>query len=230
MIYRIISLYLVFLVWSPAYLSAQEEPQKRGSKPFAKVELTSNLVEDGYSQTSGTFGLLTDVGYKWEQFEIGVRGNNVYFDEERAHLTLQPHLAIISNFSPDSRFFIEHEERFYFNSSTRNGGRSSLGLDIGEIGVRYESLTNWWGLEIGKSRWSFNYIYYWDVDLSSDFQVGYNIVGEANTPAFFDASGNIKYKKDTLEYYAELILLSSVVPYIPGAQAFTVRLGVITQF
>ena len=211
-------------------LHAQENSDQPKSKPFAKVELTSNLIEDGYTQTGNSFGLLTDVGYKWEQFEVGVRGNNVYFEGERAHLTLQPHLAIISNFSPDSKFFIEHEERLYFNESARNGARSSVGLAIDEYLVRYESLINWWGLEIAKSRWSMTYSYYWDQDYSSDFQLGYNIVGEVNTQPFVDTSANIKFKKDALEYYGELILLSAVVDYIPSGQPILFRLGVKTQF
>jgi len=209
---------------------AEEADESLKSKPFAKVELTSNLLEDGYTQTGNSFGLLTDVGYKWEQFEIGVRGNNVYFEGERAHLTLQPHLSIISNFSSTSRFFIEHEERLYFIDSARNGARSSVGFQIHEYLIKYESLINWWGLDITKSRWSLSYRYDWSDEYSSDFKMGYNTVGEVNTQPFGDVATNIKFKKDNFEYYAEFIFLSSIVNYIPIGQPINFRLGVKTEF
>jgi hypothetical protein len=225
---------LIFLIMILIFVfdSAHSEDNTKtmASKPFAKVELTSNLIEDGYSQTSNSFGLLTDVGYRWEQFDLGVRGNNVYFKNEQAHLTLQPHLSIISNFSPVSRFYVEYETRLYFNQSSRNGSRLSVGLQIEDYLVKYESLTNWWGLDVVKNRFSFSYTYFWKQDFSSDFYIGYNIVDEANTTPYADTAVNIKFQKDNLEYYAELILISSVVEYIPNGQPTTLRFGVKTQF
>jgi len=225
-----IFVFFILSNFSPIFAIAQENPEKTKSRPFGMVELTSNLIEDGYTQTGNSFGLLTDVGYAWEQFNIGIRGNNVYFEGERAHLTLKPHLAILANFSDFTKFFIEHEERFYFNDSLRNGGRSSVGLKFDEFLFRYESLINWWGLDFTKSRFSLNYEYVWDQEYSSDFQLGYNIVEEANTRPFFDSSLSTKFRKDQLEYYAEIILLSDIVKYIPAAQKVSFRIGLKTHF
>jgi hypothetical protein len=225
---------LFFLVIFPLFALdqaySQDNSDVKKTTPFAKIELTSNLIEDGYTQTNNSFGLLTDVGYRWEQFDIGIRGSNVYFKNEQAHLTLQPHLSIIANFSKDSRFFVEHEERLYFNQSSRNGSKSFVGLEMGDYLFKYESLTNWWGLEITKTRFSFTYPYFWVQDYSSDFQIGYNIVGGANTAPYTDVAANLKFKRDALEYYAELIWLSSVVEFIPDGNPINIRLGVRAQF
>jgi hypothetical protein len=229
MLNKTLLIFVLVLTLSNAAM-AQEKTDKPKSKPFALVELASNLIEDGYTQTGNSFGLHSDVGYSWEQFELGVRGNNVYFEGERTHLVLGPHLAIISNFSDTSRFFLEHEERFYFHDSRRNGGKTTVGLLVDKYLIRFESLMNWWGLDMSKSRLSLTYEYYWGLDYSSDFQLGYNIPEENNTKPFFDSAFNIKYKKDRLEYYAEVILLSNLVSYISVGQTFSYRLGLKTQF
>lgn len=205
-------------------------PTNASSKPYARVEITSSLVEDGYSQTQGSWGLQSDIGYEWDQFRFGVRGSNVYFENERTHLTLQPHIAIIANFQSGTKFFIEHEMRKYYNDSRRDGGRSSLNLEFNDYKIIYETKGNWEGLNISKGRWSFTYFFDWGNNFSSSMVAGYNQVDEANTPNFFDASADIQYRKDNVIYYAEAIALSGVVDYIPNGQSFTFRVGLRAGF
>lgn len=228
----ILSLFILVSIFSySSRVWAQvEEAQKSGPSPRAQVELTSNLIEDGYTQTEGSWGLITDIAYRWPQFELGIRGNNVYFEGESTHISLRPHLSIIANFSEDSRFYIEYEHRQYFNDNTRNGSLASIGLDFSKYSISYGSIVNWQGFDISKSKWRFDYNYEWNDQLTSLFSLGYNIVDEANTPNYIDANGNIQYRQANLVYYAEAIILSQVVSLIENAQPFLFRVGLKAGF
>lgn len=208
----------------------ETESNKPRNRSYAEVELTSNYVEDAYTQTENSVGVVTDIGYKFEQFRVGVRANNVHFDGETAHVTLRPHLAILANFSDISRFFIEYESRMYFADQKRNGAKSSLGYEYDNYRLLYESRANWEGLELSKARVSLAYLYQWDQDFFVDYRLGYNVAEEVNTPPFLDGAVTLQYPKDHLIYYTEVILLSNTYFYFPNGQNFIFRLGAKASF
>jgi hypothetical protein len=222
--------FLSFLFYSRPSLSQSDTNQKK-TKPFARIELTSNFLEYGYTETEGSFALVTDVGYQWEQFQIGVRGHNVHFKEETAHLKLQPHLSIISNFSSSSRFLIEHEERLYFsNADNRNGSKALVSLEIDHYKIQYDSLRNWLGTQFNKSRFSFHSTILLGQDLETDFHIGYNMVTNDQKSQFFDGATRVRYMQDNLHYYGELTVLSSLVLEIPNANQVGFRIGIQAEF
>lgn len=208
----------------------EPETNKPRNRSYAEVELTSNYVEDAYTQTENSVGVVTDIGYKFDQFRVGVRANNVHFDGETAHVTLRPHLAILANFSDISRFFIEYESRMYFSDNKRNGSKSSIGYEYDNYRFIYESRANWEGLELSKARVSFAYLHQWDQDLFLDYRFGYNVAEEVNTPPFLDGAITLQLPKDHLIYYSELIFLSNIYSYFPNGQHLTFRLGVRASF
>lgn len=206
------------------------DTKKPLNRSYAEVELTSNYVEDAYTQTENSVGVVTDIGYKFEQFRVGIRANNVHFDGETAHVTIRPHLAILANFSDISRFFIEYESRFYFSDNKRNGAKSTIAFEYDNYRLMYESRDNWEGLELAKARLSFSYLYEWDQDLLLDYRLGYNMADEVNTPPFLDGAITLQYPKDQLIYYTEVIFLSNTYPYFPNGQNFIFRLGARASF
>lgn len=224
--YLVLVLILVFNSLAQEDLS---EKQQQG-KLFAQVELSSNLLEDGYTQTNHNFALASDVGYLMEQFRAGVRGSNVSFPNETTHLTLQPYFTIIAHFNPTSRIMVEYEQRLYYGQSHRITGKTLVAFEFDRYRFKHETINNWWGLDIYKSRYGFSYRADWRNALYSYFILGYNLVGEANTPNFFDVAASLHWKDGPIDYFGELIALSYVVPYISNGQSFTYRLGASAQF
>ncbi|MDW8190276.1 MAG: hypothetical protein RMK80_04820 [Pseudobdellovibrionaceae bacterium] len=201
------------------------------SRLFGYVELANNILEDGYSQTNHSFGVISEVGFLKEQFRAGIRGNNVFFPNEASHLTLQPYLGIIAHFDEQTKIFVEYEHRMYYSESRRNAGKVTVGFDMNDYSFRHQSLDNWWGLHIPKSRFAAHYRARWNFsNLYSEFVVGYNAVGEVNTPNFFDFAVNVNKKSGNIRYFFEVVGLSQVVPYIANSSPLSYRVGAAVRF
>lgn len=200
------------------------------SHSFVKVEVANDLIEDGYSQTSQNMALETHLGYQNDQFLIGLRGHNVYFSGESTHLTLQPFIGIIGNIDQNVRLGVIYQQREYFSEKKRNTGLTRVYLEWQLFTMSYESINNWYGLDVQKDRFSVQYDTVWTNEWKSEWLLAYNSVGESNSPNYLDLKAQLRYFYQPFSFFGELIWRSADNPFIADRNSLQFRLGIQAQF
>ncbi|GEM_PF-2777452 len=208
---------------------SQDLNSASNARMYAKLELASNYIEDGLTQTQSTWGFVSDIGYRMPQFEIGVRASNASYPNEQVHICLKPHVSIIANFSQTSRFFIDYEMRQYYTIGDRNGGAATLGLDIGQFRIRHKDTTNWENTDYYKSKWSFGYDFLVGDNFIVPLDAGYNILDVSTHPNYVDATTGIIYRQVNVDYFAKVTYTNGTTPFA-GAQEAQVYVGLSASY
>lgn len=200
------------------------------SHSFVKVEVANDLIEDGYSQTSQNMALETHLSYQNDQFLIGLRGHNVYFSGESSHLTLQPFIGIIGNIDQNIHLGVSYQQRKYFSEKKRNTSLTRVYLQWQLFTMSYESINNWYGLDVQKSRFAVQYDTLWTQEWRSEWLVAYNSVGESNSPNYLDLKAQLRYSYQPFSFFGEVIWRSADNPFISDRNSLQFRLGIQAQF
>ena len=166
---------------------------------YGDVQLTTDSIEHGLTQTDHSFALQTGIGYRWPQFRLGLWGSNVKFSDSADNLNLRLFLITKLIFTPNADLNIHYDFNRYFKAGYRDGSIVSLDLRLYEYHVLYESNDNWEGIGDKGARYGFMKEWQIPYSLILNLNAGYNMIG-SKYDNFFDVKSQISYKTSDITY------------------------------
>ncbi|MBX3016721.1 MAG: TorF family putative porin [Bdellovibrionaceae bacterium] len=194
---------LVALSLCCARVHAQSTTAKDEFQPgklFARVAIATNHVEQGLTQTEGSPVVQTTLGYKWEQFQLGLWGSNVKFTGTDDSVNLRLFAAYRFIFTSNADLTARYDFNRYYNAGTRNGAITGLDLNLFKYHVMYDRIENWEGTGYDSIRYGFEK----EWELATDFTMltgfGYNMLSDPDFSNYFDVVASLGYRLAGLKY------------------------------
>lgn len=181
--------------------AAGNKDEFQPGKVFAKIGIGTNLVEHGLTQSDSGPALQSTLGYKWDQFRMGLWGSNVKFkdgDDDTINLRLFAVYKFV--FTSNADLSARYDFNRYYNGGHRNGAITGLDLNLYTYHVLYDLIENWEGSEYGLTRYAFSKEWVSPSDVSFELTVGYNMVGVNDLSNFFDVRAGIGAKVAEIKY------------------------------
>lgn len=187
-------------------------------KLFARVAIGTNLVERGLTQTESSPAVQATLGYKWEQFRVGLWGSNVKFTDSQDSVNLRLFAAYKFIFTSNADLTVNYNLNRYYNDGFRNGTITGLDLNMFTYHVHYDRVENWEGTTADATRYGFSKEFEIATDFTVGTGIGYNMLNVEDMTNYFDLELSAGYQLAGLKY--EL-----VGTYNSGARQFGSRGG-----
>lgn len=207
-------IFAFFLSSQQALAQAKGETRNTRSKMFAEINLNTNYVEKGITQTDKNPSLQADVGYQYSSGRIGVWSSNVkYANSSDEYLNMRPYLSFRIDTSATTDISLRYDFNRYFKSSTRDG--SIIGIDLNLYGyhVIYEQQEKWEGTSSNRTWYGFSKTWNAPSALTYDTTFGYSMVGADGFSNYFDTRLGANYRSGDFIY-------SLIHTYNSGASQF----------
>lgn len=176
-----------------ATAQSQNKDEFQPGKLFARVSIGTNHVELGVTQTESSPSVQALLGYKWEQFRIGLWGSNVKFGTSNESVNLRLFAAYRFIFTSRADLTVRYDMNKYYNSSTRDGSITGLDLNLFDYHVKYDKNDNWEGTDSESVRYGFEKEFSVSNGVLLGTGVGYNMVDADSFTNYFDARASLGY-------------------------------------
>lgn len=180
--------------------SASGKDEFQPGKLFARVAIATNHVEQGLTQTEGSPSIQATLGYKWEQFRVGLWGTNVKFTDSEDSVNLRLFLAYRFIFTSNADLTVRYDFNRYYNDGYRNGPITGLNLNLFKYHVLYDRVENWEGTGSDVVRYGFEKEWELATDLTLLTGFGYNMLGDSDLSNYFDVVSSLGYQLAGLKY------------------------------
>ncbi|MFN7823927.1 MAG: hypothetical protein ACK5P6_01050 [Pseudobdellovibrionaceae bacterium] len=166
-----------------------------GATSYAKINLSTNNVEKGLTQTQGDPAFQTELGNKFgEQGLLALKASNVAYENFDSHLLVRGIGSYKFLFSANADLRVKLEYNKYFKAAGRDG--YNFGIDLGLFGYRFllETENNFEGSKTERTWFAFQREFSLPWSLWLDFTAGYSQLKADGLNAYFDTRSALTYK------------------------------------
>ena len=200
-IFGTILLIVLKLLFSPsAHAQTKTDDQLPAGKIYGEVNLLTNYIENGYTQTEKSWAMQAGLGYKWSQFRMGLWGSTVKFPDSSDDLNLRLLMAYKFIFTTSADLVARYDFNRYYPAGNRNGGIIGLDLNLFKYHVLYEKNSNWENLgEV--TRWGFMHDWAIPWNLMLNLNAGYNMMDIPDYSSYFDVKTTVSARYADVNYF-----------------------------
>jgi len=195
---KVCTLSLLVSLFIGSQVSAQPAGSSSGSggaTSYAKINLSTNNVEKGLTQTQGDPAFQTELGNKFgEQGLLALKASNVAYENFASHLLVRGIGSYKFIFSANADLRVKLEYNKYFKAAGRDG--YNFGIDLGLFGYRFliEAENNFEGTKTERTWFGFQREFSLPWSLWLDFTAGYSQLKADGLNAYFDTRSAVTYK------------------------------------
>jgi uncharacterized protein (TIGR02001 family) len=183
----------------PNRAPAQAAAAGGAARLIGEVEITSNYMEKGLTQSEAGPSLHAGFGYQFTSGRIGLWGSSVKYLNEDAQTNLRPYISFGFQFTPNSRLDFKYAADKYFKAADRDSNVITLDFDMYSYHAILEEDSNFEGTGT-KSMW-FGFAHEYKIgSYGIDLRAGYSQLSVAGFNNYFDVKAELKYKWDELAF------------------------------
>lgn len=217
----------LFCLHSPSAKAQVAGDSFPAGKVHGEVNLTSDAIEYGVSQSDKSFALQTLLGYKWTQFRVGLWGSNVKFPGSDDNLNLRFFGAYQFIFTTNSSMTVRYDMNRYYKSGDRNGSLIGVDINLFDYHVMYYKNDKFHGTDAEHTRFGFAKSFEIPWSLMLELDAGYNMFSDIYSN-YFDLKSQINYKWSSVYNYLGLSYSTGASQFDNSSFAF--YFGIKTSF
>lgn len=172
------------------------EPQKI----FGEVNLLSNYVEKGLTQSDEKFSVQATLGYRWVYFKAGMQGSSVTFPGNQENVNLKAFASYQFIWTQNADMTFRYDYSKYFASAQRDGNIFGFDINLFTYHMLIEKMDNWQGTKTNANYFGFRKDRPIPWNLIWDFSVGYTMLSVDGYNNYFDVKTGISYKYKEIGY------------------------------